>query len=36
MTPLVRVNQLKIHFPVHAGFLRRKVDEIRAVDEVSF
>lgn len=36
MSALVRVNSLKVSFPVHAGFLRRKVDEIKAVDDLSF
>ena len=36
MPPLVRVQSLHVHFPVHAGFFRRKVDEIRAVHDVSF
>ncbi len=36
MSTLLRVNQLQVHFPVHAGLLRRKVDVIKAVDDVSF
>lgn len=36
MTPLVSVQNLNVSFPIHAGFLRRQVDEIRAVDQVSF
>lgn len=36
MAALLRVNALKIHFPIHAGFFRRKVGEVKAVDEVSF
>jgi ABC-type oligopeptide transport system ATPase subunit len=36
MSALVRVSSLKVHFPVHAGFFRRKVDEIKAVDDVNF
>lgn len=36
MPALVRVQSLQVHFPVHAGFFRRKVDEIRAVHDVSF
>ena len=36
MPALVRVQSLHVHFPVHAGFFRRKVDEIRAVHDVSF
>jgi ABC-type oligopeptide transport system ATPase subunit len=36
MPALVRVQSLKVYFPVRAGFFRRKVDEIKAVDDVSF
>lgn len=36
MSALLRVSQLQVFFPVHAGFLRRKVDEIKAVHDVSF
>ena len=36
MSALLRVNQLQVSFPVHAGFFRKKVDEIRAVHDVSF
>lgn len=36
MTPLVRVNHLKVHFPVRAGFLQPHADDIKAVDDVSF
>jgi len=35
-TPLCRVRELKKHFPVRRGFLRRQVGAIRAVDGVSF
>ena len=34
--PLVQVRGLKIHFPIHAGILRRRVGEVKAVDGVSF
>jgi oligopeptide transport system ATP-binding protein len=34
--PLVRVENLSVHFPIHAGLLRRKVGVVRAVDGVSF
>ena len=34
--PLVRVRDLKMHFPIHAGLLRRRVGEVKAVDGVSF
>ena len=33
--PLVAVRDLKVHFPVRRGFLRRIVDHLRAVDGVS-
>ena len=33
---LLQVNNLKIHFPVHGGVLKRKVGDVRAVDGVSF
>lgn len=33
---LIRVNQLKKTFPIHAGIFGKKVGEITAVDEVSF
>ncbi len=34
--PLLRVAGLKMHFPIYKGVLRRRVGEIRAVDDVSF
>ena len=34
--PLVEVRGLKMHFPIYAGLLRRRVGEVRAVDGVSF
>ncbi len=34
--PLVRVRDLKMHFPIHAGLLRRRVGEVKAVDGVNF
>lgn len=34
--PLVQVRDLKMHFPIHAGLLRRRVGAVRAVDGVSF
>jgi len=34
--PLVQVRGLKMHFPIHAGILRRKVGAVKAVDGVSF
>ncbi|MBN2905541.1 MAG: ATP-binding cassette domain-containing protein [Rhodobacteraceae bacterium] len=33
---LVEVSGLKMHFPIHAGLLQRRVGEVRAVDDVSF
>ena len=36
MKPLVSVRDLKMHFPIHAGLLRRRVGEVKAVDGVSF
>jgi len=36
MNALLTVNSLKVHFPVYGGALRRKVDEVKAVDDVSF
>jgi oligopeptide transport system ATP-binding protein len=34
-SPLVEVRGLKMHFPVHAGLLRRHVGDIKAVDDIS-
>jgi oligopeptide transport system ATP-binding protein len=34
--PLVEVRGLKMHFPILAGVLRRRVGEVKAVDGVSF
>ena len=34
--PLVQVRDLKMHFPIYAGILRRKVGAVKAVDGVSF
>lgn len=34
--PLLEINDLKVHYPVYGGLLRREVDTIRAVDGVSF
>ena len=33
---LLEVRSLKTYFPVHAGLLRRHVDDVKAVDDVSF
>ncbi len=35
-TPLVSVRGLKMHFPILAGVFRRRVGEVKAVDDVSF
>src|SRR6266566_8912902 len=35
-TTLVKIDNLKTYFPVRAGFLRRVVGSVRAVDDVSF
>ena len=34
--PLVRVRDLKMHFPIHSGILRRHTGDVKAVDGVSF
>ncbi len=34
--PLLRVSDLKMHFPIFKGLLRRRVGEIKAVDGISF
>jgi len=34
--PLVKVRDLKVHFPVKGGVLQRTVDTVKAVDGVSF
>jgi oligopeptide transport system ATP-binding protein len=36
MNPLITVSNLKVYFPVYGGLLRRVVDQVKAVDEVSF
>ncbi|MEJ6401600.1 ABC transporter ATP-binding protein [Yoonia sp. 2307UL14-13] len=33
---LVSIRDLKMHFPIYAGLLRRRVGEVKAVDGVSF
>jgi len=35
-TPLLKVRDLKKHFPIHKGFLGRKVGSVKAVDGISF
>jgi oligopeptide transport system ATP-binding protein len=34
--PLVQVRDLKVHFPIHTGLLRRHTGDVKAVDGVSF
>jgi oligopeptide transport system ATP-binding protein len=34
--PLLSVSDLSVHFPIHAGIIRRQVGVIRAVDGISF
>ena len=34
--PLLEVEDLRVHFPVRSGLLRRVVDQVKAVDGVSF
>jgi len=36
LTPLLEVSDLKIHFPIHSGLLRRQTGVFKAVDGVSF
>ncbi|WP_460274596.1 ABC transporter ATP-binding protein [Celeribacter sp. ULVN23_4] len=35
-TVLVEVRDLKMHFPIHAGVLKKRVGEVKAVDGISF
>ncbi len=34
--PLVRVDRLTMHFPIHRGLLQRRVGEVKAVDGITF
>lgn len=34
--PLVAVDNLKMHFPIYGGLLRRRTGEVKAVDGISF
>ena len=34
--PLLRVTDLKVHFPIKGGVLQRTVDYVLAVDGISF
>ncbi len=36
LMPLLEVKNLKTYFPVHGGVLRRHIDDMKAVDDVSF
>ncbi len=35
-TPLVKVDNLKMYFPIYKGVFRRQVGEVKAVDDISF
>src|SRR3712207_5298882 len=35
-SPILSVRDLRMHFPIHAGLLRRRVGAVKAVDGVSF
>ena len=35
-TPILEVTNLKKHFPIMKGLVRRKVGDVRAVDGISF
>src|SRR3984957_7121331 len=34
--PLLRVDQLKVYFPILGGIFRHRIGEVKAVDDVSF
>lgn len=34
--PILEVKQLKVYFPIRSAFLRRTIDNVKAVDDVSF
>ena len=36
ISPLLRVDHLKVYFPILGGVFRRKIGEVKAVDDVSF
>ena len=36
VTPILSVRDLRMHFPIHKGLLRRRVGAVKAVDGVSF
>ncbi|MDL2335860.1 MAG: ATP-binding cassette domain-containing protein, partial [Chloroflexota bacterium] len=33
---LVEVQNLKVYFPIHAGFLQRTIGNVKAVDDITF
>lgn len=33
---LLRVDHLKVYFPIRGGFLKRKIGDVKAVDDISF
>ena len=35
-TNLIEVNNLRVHFPMVSGFLRKQIGVVKAVDDVSF
>ena len=35
-TNLIEVRNLKVHFPMVSGFLRKQIGVVKAVDDVSF
>ncbi|MED4322040.1 ABC transporter ATP-binding protein, partial [Weizmannia sp. CD-2023] len=34
--PLLKVENLKVYYPVRGGFFRRVVDHVKAVHDISF
>ena len=34
--PILEIKKLKKYFPITKGFLRKKIGEIKAVDDVNF
>lgn len=32
----LKVNNLKVYYPIRGGFFRRVVDHVKAVDDISF
>ena len=35
-TPLIRVENLKMYFPIYKGLISKKVADVKAVDDISF